>query len=76
MKVEYDSEHDVLYLWLGKPGTKAAQTQIVAAGVHADFDRDNKVIGVEVLEAKDVLGGNLQFEVVLSTMNAARGSTS
>lgn len=67
MKVEYDSARDLLYLWLSKPGTKAAQTRIVAPGVHADFDRENKLIGVEILEATDVLGGNLQFEVVLSS---------
>lgn len=68
MKVEYDSDRDLLYLWLGKPGTKAAKTNVVAPGVHADFDRDNKLIGVEVLDAKDVLDGNLQFEVVLSSV--------
>ena len=72
MKVEYDSDRDLLYLWLGKPGTKAAKTSIVAPGVHADFDRDNKLIGVEVLDARDVLGDNLQFEVVLASAAGGR----
>ena len=63
---------DLLYLWLGKPGTKAAKTNVVAPGVHADFDRDNKLIGVEVLDARNVLGDNLQFEVVLSSAEATR----
>lgn len=44
-----------------EPGTKAAQTRVVAPGVHADFDRHDILIGVEVLEAKDVLGGHVQF---------------
>ena len=66
MKVEYDSDRDLLYLWLGKPGTKAARTDVVAPGVHADFDRDDKLIGVEVLDAREVLEDNLQFEVVLA----------
>ncbi len=68
MKVEYDSVGDLLYLWLGKPGTKAAKTSIVAPGVHADFDRNDNLIGVEILDARDVLGGNLQFEVVLASV--------
>lgn len=73
MKGEYDSERDLLYLWLAKPGTRAAQTQVVAPGVHADFDRDNKLIGLEVLDAREVLGDNRQFEVVLLSA-AAPGS--
>lgn len=72
MKIEYDSSRDLLYLWLAKPGTKAAQTRVVAPGVHADFDRNDKLIGVEVLDAMDVLGGSLQFEVLLSSREAGR----
>lgn len=71
MKVEYDSDRDLLYLRLGKPGTNAAKTNVVAPGVHADFDRNNKLIGVEVLDARDVLGDNLQFEVVLSAASCS-----
>jgi uncharacterized protein YuzE len=65
MRVEYDSVRDLLYLWLATPGTKAARTATVAPGVHADFDRDDKLIGIEVLDAIETLGGNLQFEVAL-----------
>ena len=68
MKVEYDADRHLLYLWLGKPGTKAVKTSLVAPGVNADFDRDDKLIGVEVLDARDVLGDNLQFEVVLASI--------
>ena len=53
MKVEYDSGHDLLYLWLAPPGTKAASTKTIAPGVHADFDREGTVIGLEVLDASD-----------------------
>ena len=65
MKVEYDPTRDLLYLWLAAPGTKAASTKIVSPGVHADFDQDGTVIGVEVLDASDVLQDNVQFEVEL-----------
>ena len=65
MKIEYDSTRDLLYLWLGKPGTRSAQTITVAPGVFADFDRSEKLIGLEVLDAMEVLGGSVQLEVAL-----------
>lgn len=65
MKVEYDPVHDLLYLWLAAPGTKAASTKTIAPGVNADFDREGSMIGLEVLDASDVLQDNVQFEVEL-----------
>lgn len=65
MKIEYDSKRDLLYLWLGPEGTKAAQTTTVTPGVHADFDRNGKLIGLEVLDATEVLGDTLQLEMDL-----------
>lgn len=65
MKVEYDPARDLLYLWLRPPGTTAAATKTVSPGVHADFDRDGTLIGLEVLDASEVLGDSLQFEVEL-----------
>ena len=65
MKVEYDPTRDLLYLWLATPGTKAASTKVVSPGVHADFDAEGTLIGMEVLDASDVLQDNLQFEVEL-----------
>ena len=66
MKVEFDPVRDVLYVWLGAPGTKAARTEIVSAGVHADFDRQGRLIGIEVLDASEVLQNKVQFEVSLT----------
>jgi len=51
--------------WLGVPGTKSARTETLAHGVHADFDRDDHLVGLEVLDARAVLGPNLNFEVAL-----------
>lgn len=74
MKVEYDPERDVLYLWLAAPGTKAASTERISPGVHADFDREGSLVGLEVLDAAEVLQDNVQFEVELqdSTRPKAR----
>jgi len=71
MKIEYDSEHDLLYIWLAAPGTKAARTETISAGVHADFDPKGKLIGLEVMDAAETLGHKLQFEVELPTTTPA-----
>jgi uncharacterized protein YuzE len=65
MKIEYDPVHDLLYLWFATPGEKAARTEMVGLGVHADFDRQGRIIGIEVLDASEVLHKKVQFEVQL-----------
>ena len=66
MKIEYDLVRDLLYIWLGIPGQKAAKTETVVPGVHADFDRQGHLIGIEILDASEVLRQKLQFEVALT----------
>ena len=66
MKIEYDSVRDLLYIWFGIPGEKAAKTETVAPGVYADFDRRGRLVGLEVLDASEVLQEKVQFEVTLT----------
>jgi uncharacterized protein YuzE len=66
MKIDYDSIRDLLYLWFTEPGKKAARTETVTAGVYADFDRQRKLVGIEILDASEVLHQKVQFEVLLS----------
>jgi uncharacterized protein YuzE len=66
MKIEYDPARDLLYLWFSLPGERAARTETVAPGVHADFNRDGELIGIEVLDAAAVLRQRVQFEVQLT----------
>jgi uncharacterized protein YuzE len=68
MKIKYDPQRDLLYIWFGAVGTKAAQTTTVTPGVHADFDASGKLIGLEVLDATEVLGDNVQFEIALPSL--------
>jgi uncharacterized protein YuzE len=65
VKIEYDPARDLLYLWFGTPGAKAARTVTVVPGLHADLDTGGKLIGIEVLDASEILGTKLQFEVDL-----------
>jgi uncharacterized protein YuzE len=46
MKIEHNPARDLLYIWFGDPGEKAARTEIVVPGVYADFSRDGKLPGV------------------------------
>lgn len=71
MRIEYDPTRDLLYIWFGEVGTKAAQTATVSPGVHADFDANGKLIGLEVLDASEVLGESLQFEITLPSLAEA-----
>jgi len=66
MKVEYDPARDLLDPWLRAPGTTAATTETVSPGVHADVDREGTLIGLEILDASDVLQDDVQFEVELN----------
>jgi uncharacterized protein YuzE len=66
MKIEYDAGRDLLYIWFGAPGERAAKTETVVSGVHADFDRQGRLIGIEVLDASEVLHHKVQFEVTLT----------
>ena len=66
MKVEYDPVRDLLYLWFSVPGEKAARTDTIVPGVHADFNAQGRLIGIEVLDASEVLRHKIQFEVELT----------
>ena len=66
MKIEYDPQRDLLYIWFGNPGERAASTEIVVPGVHADLNSEGRLVGLEVLDAAEVLRNRVQFEVELS----------
>jgi len=70
MKIEYDLVRDLLYIWFAIPGEKAARTETVTAGVHADFDRHDKLVGIEILDASETLRQKVQFEVSLLPTHA------
>jgi len=65
MKVEYDPVRDLLYIWFGLPGEKVARTETVSPGVHVDFDKEGRLIGIEALDASEVMRRKIDFEVTL-----------
>ncbi len=68
MKIEYDSERDLLYIWFSSDEAKSAQTVTIVPGVYADIDVSGKLIGLEVIDAKEILGNKVQFEVSLPSL--------
>lgn len=69
MKIEYDPERDLLYIYFAELEIKSAQTVTVSPGVHADFDRDGKLMGIEVIEASKIMGKKI--EIKLPELSAA-----
>ena len=70
MKIEYDPERDLLYLYFAEPEKKATETVTIKPGVFADFDKDGKLIGIEVLDAKELMGKKI--EINLPELSACR----
>jgi len=65
-QVEYDIERDLMYIYFGHEARKAANTVTIMPGVMADFDSQGKLIGIEVLDASEVLERKMGFEVKLT----------
>ena len=63
MKVEYDIHRDLLYVYFSFPSKKVTKTVTIAPGVFADFDRDGKLIGLEVLDASEVTDKKIEFDL-------------
>lgn len=72
MKIEYDPTRDLLYVWFAPVGTRSVETVTVSPGVHADFDHSHKLIGLEVLDATEILGGKVAFEVAIPSAEPAK----
>jgi len=54
LKVNYDQESDTLYL-VTKKGAEEEHVEL-APGVNIELDQNGKVIGVEILNASQILG--------------------
>ena len=57
MKLEYDKEADAAYIYLKHPigEAEAKETVKVNENITIDFDKDGKLIGVEILDASKLL---------------------
>mgnify|MGYP001035462485 CR=1 FL=1 len=60
MRIEYDPVRDLLYMYFASLDAKAAETVTVALGVHADFGRNGKLLGIEVIDASEIIGKEIE----------------
>jgi uncharacterized protein YuzE/predicted DNA-binding transcriptional regulator AlpA len=60
MYIERDKEFDQLYINFSKSSEEGAVAQTVEAlpGVNLDLDAEGRLIGVEIIGAKDVIGAS------------------
>ncbi len=63
MKIEYDHERDLLYIYFSDPEKKSLETVTIRPGVFADFDKEGKLIGIEVLDASTIMGKKIEFQL-------------
>ena len=63
MRIEYDPGRDLLYLYFASPEVRAAETVTVAPGVHADFGKDGRLVGIEVIDASEIVGEEIEFKL-------------
>ena len=64
MKIQYDAQRDLLYIaFHEEQEVIAAETITIKPGVHADFDRNGQLIGIELLEASSIVGHKIEFQL-------------
>lgn len=63
MRIEYDPERDLLYISFTDKEIKAAETVTITPGVHADFDKGKRLIGIEVIDASEIMGKKIEFKL-------------
>jgi len=63
VKIHYDPQRDLLYLHFSDEELQADRTVTVAPGVHADFSRDGRLMGIEIIEASKIMGKKIEFKL-------------
>lgn len=54
MRITYDTTYDTLYIRLVE-GQHQVQSRMVNPGVALDYDEDDQLVGIEVLNAREAL---------------------
>ena len=70
MKIECDGKRDLLYIYFQSSDKKSAKTMIIVPGVNADFDKENKLVGLEILDASEMIEETIEFDLSQMKMTA------
>jgi len=69
MKISYDAEIDALYIRLLE-GQHQCRTLRLSDEVALNIGEGEKLVGIEILDAKDVIGGGKLPEIELENLTA------
>jgi uncharacterized protein YuzE len=65
MKIRYDPEVDILYIRLREDPIE--ESDEITPEIIADYGRDGKLVGIEILDASEILGGKeMRVELALA----------
>lgn len=68
MKISYDKTADALYIGFSSIKPATAGCKSLSENIIADYTEDGKLVGIEILEASEVLGkealSQMSFEVL------------
>jgi uncharacterized protein YuzE len=74
MKITYDEDVDAMYIYLIE-GDHQARTLRLNDDVALDFDEQERLVGIEILDAKRVIGKGKLPRVVIDSIALARGAS-
>ena len=57
IKTSYDPVADAMFIWLAPEDVKSVETKEISPGVMLDYDAHGNVIGVEVMDVRQRVGG-------------------
>ncbi|MBN2542513.1 DUF2283 domain-containing protein [bacterium] len=67
MKIEYDPVRDLLYLSFTTNKEKVFETLTIKPGVHADFSKSGELMGIEIIDASEIIGEEIEFGLPVAT---------
>ena len=63
IKTSYDPAADAMFIWLAPEGVKSAETREVSPGVMLDYDAEGHLIGIEVLDVRGRVRGDMPDQI-------------
>ncbi|MDP4012200.1 MAG: DUF2283 domain-containing protein [Candidatus Nanoarchaeia archaeon] len=64
MRIEYDKDVDAAYIYLKYPikDGEAAKTVNLKENINLDYDKEGRLLGIEILDASKILGKKVLLE--------------
>jgi len=70
MKINYDPEADALYIKFSEANVE--ESDEIAAGMIVDYDNKGNPVGIEILDASKIFGGQREMRLELGLTEAIK----